>query len=134
VNNWGKYNKARREKYAANPEAGREQLRIYVANHPEKAMLYRARQRAKILGIECSLTENDIKIPEFCPVLGIRLERKGSKDRDAAPSLDRINSNLGYTSNNVRVISNKANQIKSNATASELAAVLNYVLSFQKEE
>jgi hypothetical protein len=125
--NKDKWNKARKEKRNLKPELYRQIMKEYLFRNPKKAMLYRAKQRAKLLGIEFSLTETDIKIPKICPVLGIILKNKGSSDRDAAPSLDRINSNLGYIAGNVCVISNRANQIKSNATSSELKAVLDYV-------
>jgi hypothetical protein len=74
-------------------------------------------------GIPFSLTAKDINIPEFCPVLGIRLSPVGSHrrsgNRDSAPSIDRIDASKGYVPGNVAVISNRANVIKSYGTAEE---------------
>lgn len=70
------------------------------------------------MGLPFSITLDDILIPEFCPVLGIRLEVGGG---DAAPSLDRIIPELGYCPGNVVCISSKANRMKSNGTADEIS-------------
>jgi hypothetical protein len=43
---------------------------------------------------------------------------------DNSPSLDRIVPEKGYVAGNIRVISQRANRIKSNATVEELRAVL----------
>lgn len=44
---------------------------------------------------------------------------------DDSPSIDRIIPELGYTKGNIRVISNRANLLKSNATIEELQKVIN---------
>jgi hypothetical protein len=99
--------------------------------HPERYMLSGSKHRAKLAGITFSIKEEDIIIPEFCPVLGIKLER-GVKLQDASPSLDRFKPELGYVPGNVHVISLRANRIKSNATLEELRLVTRYV-EFVKE-
>jgi hypothetical protein len=94
-------------------------------------MLSRCKYRAKQRGIPFDLTLEDISIPKTCPVLGIEI-RQLSVDDDPkkgyhpnAPSIDRIIPELGYVKNNVRVISARANLLKSDATISELELVLN---------
>jgi hydroxypyruvate isomerase len=83
-----------------------------------------AAQRAKKRGIEFSLTAWNIpKIPEFCPVLLIRLKVSDGDIHPASPSLDRIDPRGGYTPDNIRWVSFKANTIKSNASAAELLLV-----------
>ena len=52
---------------------------------------------------------------------------------DNSPSLDRCIPYLGYTRGNVKVISMKANRIKTDANSNEIAAVLNYVLKIEEE-
>lgn len=69
----------------------------------------------------------DIMIPEICPVLGIPIicgtrGRKGGTPN--SPSIDRIEPFKGYTRGNVRIISNRANTLKNDATIEELDAVL----------
>lgn len=105
----------------------------YNNNHtPTHHLYHNAKKRAKDKGVPFEITKDDIIVPEFCPVLGIRLERgRGTRGyADTSPSLDRIVPELGYVRGNVAVISMRANRIKSDANAEELAAVLSYV---QKE-
>ena len=87
-------------------------------------MFYDARKRAAALDLPFLIEPEHIVIPERCPVLGFLLTTKGQ--RDTRPSLDRIIPSLGYVPSNVRVISFRANRIKSDATPDELRAVLAY--------
>jgi hypothetical protein len=87
---------------------------------PKKNMLEGAAKRARADGYPCTLTAEDIAIPEFCPLLGIRLERGVGKLSPASPSLDKIKPELGYVPGNVWVISFRANAIKRDATVQEL--------------
>lgn len=92
---------------------------------PEYCMFYDARKRAQKFGLPFTITPNDIDIPADCPVLGISLSHNGA--RDYRPSLDRIIPTLGYTPANIRVISFRANRIKSDASLAELRAVVAYI-------
>lgn len=96
-------------------------------NNPE-CMIYKgAKWRAKKKNLEFDLLLEDIEIPETCPVLGIKLKQNQtgrSGYYNDSYSLDRINPNKGYTKDNIRVISNRANLLKSNATVQELEKVL----------
>lgn len=85
-----------------------------------------AKKRAIKNKIEFSLKIEDIpEIPEFCPVLGIRLESNTlAGPLDSSPSLDRINSLLGYTKNNIRIVCNRVNRIKSDSTLEELKSIV----------
>lgn len=104
-------------------ENARNQRRKNVAPY----LLRTARSRAKRLGVPFDLKVGDIHVPEKCPVLGIRLATGVSGFSDASPSLDRVIPSLGYIKGNIRVISMRANAIKRDATAEELAKVLAYV-------
>lgn len=86
----------------------------------ETRLLNYARRNAKRRGEECSLELNDIVIPEYCPVLGIKLEPGSHSHQDCSPSVDRIDSTKGYSKNNVWIISARANRIKNNATIEEI--------------
>lgn len=101
------------------------------AQHPEKTMFDQAKKRARAKGLEFSIAVSDIIVPAVCPVLGFPLVA-GGRGRGVAksfdsPSLDRINNLLGYVPGNVRVISFRANQLKSSATVRELELILEYV-------
>jgi hypothetical protein len=85
-----------------------------------------AKARAKERGLIFSITLDDFTIPQRCPVLGIPLVvlSKRQLRGDTSPTLDRILPHLGYVAGNVRVISFRANLLKSNATLAEHEAVL----------
>ena len=87
---------------------------------------YNVKKRAKRHNTKFNLKVEDIpKIPENCSVLGIKIiANKIAGPIDSSPSLDRIDPKLGYIKGNVRIISNRANRIKSDATLEELKLVL----------
>ena len=107
----------------------------YLNRDQAQKMLYAARARAVKAGIECTITKDDIIIPDVCPVLGIPLFARvgaGRSNRDQvehSPSLDRIDNSKGYVPGNVCVISMRANMIKNNATLQELEAIVAYIKS-----
>ena len=90
-------------------------------------IFHSAQQRAKKAGLLFTLKRADVVVPKTCPVLGIPLFKGTRKNKENAPSLDRLNPKLGYVPGNVHVISYKANRLKSNATAAELCAVVRYI-------
>lgn len=85
-------------------------------SNPITRMMMNSKARAKQGKIEFNISVEDVPIPEFCPILEVRLEM-GTKDNyPFAPSIDRIDSTKGYIKGNVKVISMLANRMKSNAT------------------
>ncbi len=54
-----------------------------------------------------------------CPVFGLELIKGQSTRGDQSPSIDRFDSSKGYTMDNVAVISDRANRIKSDGTMVE---------------
>lgn len=101
---------------------------------PRKSLLYGAKYRATQRGLPFNLELEDIIIPEYCPVLNIKLEFFHTSQNRSSPSLDRIDSNLGYTKDNTQVISWLANTMKTNASKEELLLFANWVLTTFKEE
>ncbi len=103
----------------------KECKRAYYVNNPKQIMLNGARERAKKGGYPCTITTADIIIPEFCPLLGLRLARnQGGNVQPNSPSLDKIRPELGYVRGNVWVISHRANSLKNNATIEELQTLI----------
>lgn len=88
----------------------------------KKYIIRSAKRRASIQGIPFNIDYTDITIPEYCPLLGIKLNKHvGEGGRyDDSPSLDKIVPELGYVKGNVWIISDRANRIKSDATLEEL--------------
>jgi hypothetical protein len=93
-------------------------------NNLNKTLLSAAKKRAAIQECEFNIDLDDIKIPKFCPLLGIEIIRSDIKVSSNSPSLDKINPDLGYVKNNVHVISRRANTIKNNATIDEIEQIL----------
>lgn len=91
-----------------------------------KSLLQSCRKSAKKRGLEYNLKPGDIVIPERCPILGIPLLR-GSVNSPNNPSIDRVDPSVGYVKSNVRVISYRANRLKSDASIEELKALVAYV-------
>lgn len=117
-------------------EAYKRRLRKYYNNRKEQIAkdpkrqwityaLSNAKRRAKEIGVDFSLTRESIAavFPDECPLLGTPFSFAAGVTVASSPSLDRKNSSLGYTPDNVWVISAKANRIKSDATTSEIEMV-----------
>lgn len=92
----------------------------------ENTMLHNAKGRARRNNLPFNLEEADIVIPDYCPILGIKLESQ-SKQHAGSPTLDKIVPELGYVKGNVQVISHRANLIKSDASIEELEKVIEFL-------
>ena len=102
-------------------DGGIQDKQILITKTREELLLDRVKQSAQQRGLEFNLTIEDIYIPEFCPLLNIKLTFEYSLEtRDSYYSLDRIDSNKGYIKGNVQVMSIKANTMKNAATHDEL--------------
>jgi hypothetical protein len=106
-----------------------EYAKVYKKQNIENSLLYAARSRAKQFGIQIDIDIEDIVVPEFCPVLGIKLSVDG--DKNNSPSLDKMIPERGYTKGNVKVISWRANWIKNNATPEEIEKLYIYSKSIK---
>lgn len=91
------------------------------------------KERASKRGLPFTISKSDIKVPQLCPVLGVALCRsKRGFDQNAA-SIDRIVPELGYTKENIQVISMRANTMKNNAPPELLFKFATWYLSQRKE-
>lgn len=91
------------------------------------------RERARVRGLPFTLSREDIKVPLLCPVLGIPLKRSNAGFNPNAASVDRIIPELGYTKENIQIISMRANTMKNNATPDQLLAFATWFLNQRKE-
>ncbi len=101
-------------------------------NRPFYNLVKLARVRAKEQGLVFDLDDRKIFRPSHCPVLGLEIDySRGTKKRaqNNSPSLDRIVPKNGYVLSNIRVISWRANNLRSDATVDELRKVLIYAES-----
>lgn len=124
VTRWEKYSETYKRYYRENRDEVLKKNKEWKEANPHKFLYNSARQRAKKHGIHFDLSSDDIVVPERCPILDVSLVFGA----EYAPSVDRINNNLGYTKENIQVISMKANRMKNNATEDELIAFARYVL------
>lgn len=96
---------------------------------PERWLWNQARKRALSKGFEFTLLISDIIIPEYCPIMGKKLEYIPKGYNEYSPSIDRIDSLKGYTKDNIQVISSIANRMKWNATREQLITFCKGVLT-----
>lgn len=94
-----------------------------------RTLYNRLKSSAKKRNIPFDLTICDINTLSFpltCPILGIPLKHNRGKPQDDSFSIDRKDSSLGYTADNIVVISYKANRMKNNGTLDELKLFSEY--------
>lgn len=85
-----------------------------------KRLLAVLKHRAKKAGLPFSLTEKDIVIPNKCPIMGQKIKINGKNNDPMLPSVDRLVPDRGYTPENIRIISRKANMVKQDLTNPEI--------------
>lgn len=113
--------------YTSRPEYKKHIKQLYQ-NDPRRSMIHHAKSRSKKLFIEFDLQYQDIIIPEICPILEIPIYvSKTGKPCGNSPTLDRVDNALGYTKNNVRVISHRANSLKRDNTLKTLKRLIQYI-------
>ena len=99
----------------------------------ERSLFLVARNNARRMGREFSISQGDIIIPKSCPYLGVELTRELRREnRRYNPSLDRIDSSRGYTKDNIQIISIKANSMKSDFTAEQLLVLAHNIIKMHK--
>lgn len=84
---------------------------------------------SKQKGVPFDLTNEDVERPTHCPVLGMELDYSADAKRrpDNKATLDRFKPELGYVKGNVRVISFRANFLKSNGTLEEFIKLIGWM-------
>jgi hypothetical protein len=110
-------------------------IRGYMDKNPIKSLMRAAKDRAKKRNIEFSISFSDLIVPEYCPILNIKLRSNwgtGAGGKLDSFSLDRINPDLGYIPGNVQVISHLANSMKSSATKEQLLLFADWVIKEYK--
>lgn len=121
------YRKKNKEKRSQQNKVLYESSRkVRFKNDPQHYLWYVARTRARQKGIKFTITKDDITIPEVCPILELPL-LKGDGYLPNAMSLDRVDNAKGYVPGNVRVISRKANLMKSSLTLDVLEKLIKYI-------
>jgi predicted DNA-binding protein YlxM (UPF0122 family) len=103
---------------------------------PKFYWLARMLSHKKIEKLERLAILTSLEPPDFCPILGLKLNYDGydsSYERaDYSPSIDRIDSSKGYLIDNIQIISWRANRIKNDSTPEELKKIADYMLNLVK--
>lgn len=138
-NNKEKINKEYVDRYHSDPEFRQHRLsigkKVYdkrALEKPESFILQSAKSRAKARNLDFNLELSDIIIPEFCPILGIKLERGGQIFN--SPSIDRIDPLKGYIKGNIRIISQRANTMKNDASIKEMQTFCENIIKYMNNE
>lgn len=112
-------------------------LRFKHGQHgtPREIMFRGAKARARKKGIQFDLSLEEVpEIPNTCPILGLFLLRGCGSFISESPTLDRINPELGYTKGNVRIISHRANRLKSNSNSDDMRNILSDLVDIETQE
>jgi transcriptional regulator with XRE-family HTH domain len=92
---------------------------------------FQAKKRAEKKGCPFLISPEDVVIPDVCPVFGtpFTFESLSGKQggTDTSASIDRLVPELGYVPGNIRIISWRANRLKSNATHEELRTLADWL-------
>lgn len=132
-----KFYNERRQERRQNPDYKQNEYnkgKQYRINYREKYLFKSAKERCKKKNIPFNITIEDIIIPEYCPILKIKLTKGEMSKKDwNAPSIDKIVPELGYVKGNIMVISLKANVMKNNATKEELLNFCEFFLDYWKK-
>lgn len=97
-----------------------------------KSAWRRLRRKSISKGYEFNITWEDLIPGDRCPVLGIKMKiggGRGYESQKSSPSVDRFDNCKGYVKGNVRIISKRANSLKSDASIDELKSVIKYMRS-----
>ena len=116
----------RRGWYLRNRESEAAKSAERRAANPAKYLVKKAKTRAIQKGVPFAIDESDVYVPEYCPVLGCRLEPAKGNTAFNSPSLDRTSPPLGYVPGNVVVMSYRANWLKGAASLEELVLLGEY--------
>ena len=100
----------------------------------KQRILYRAKERSKETGCPFNITEEDIILPELCPLLEIPFVYGSSKSKWYTYSLDKIEPHKGYVKGNIQVITYLANTMKSSASKEELITFAKNILKLFKDD
>jgi FMN phosphatase YigB (HAD superfamily) len=114
------YQNLNKEFFDNNPEYHKKWNR----RKPENRLLMSAKKRAKEKGLDFNLEITDITIPSVCPILKVSMVI----GTNTAPSIDRIDNTKGYVKGNIKIISKRANTIKSDGTIEEHKAIIQYMI------
>lgn len=118
------------ERYRRDPEESKRKHKEYLKTRPKAYSAWiLIKSRAKKLNLPFDLELSDLPDESICPVFGTKISFGGTIPLDpmTTSSVDRLIPEKGYTKENIRVISFRANAIKNDASIEDLKKVLAYL-------
>lgn len=116
-----------------------ERIRYRNSKNTLEAQFRARRNQSLKKGIPFTITFEELEQPEFCPVLGLKLNyewsgKNGGHLRDPSKAtIDKVVPELGYVPGNVFVISWRANKLKSDMKLDELEKIMKYIKEKRNE-
>ena len=117
-----------KKRRAEHPQKTKDRWNAWYVGNYVKNVLRTIEVRAAEKGLAFNLEPADVVVPAICPVLGIPIAPSRGKAGPNSPSIDRVDNRLGYIKGNIRVISLRANKLKSDMSLGEAAALYEYML------
>lgn len=100
---------------------------IHTLNYNKLLSHLKASAKKRNIRFTLTLTDlYDLSLPLTCPLLNIIIEYDAKGYNEFSPSIDRIDSDLGYEPDNIQVLSVKANRAKNNLSEHELKQIAKY--------
>lgn len=99
---------------------------LYRTTKPLWHLIKAARDRANKKGLVFELGYDDFEMPTHCPILGLEIKINLGRFNFDSPSLDRVDNSKGYTKENTRVISRKANILKNDMSLQQIENMFKY--------
>lgn len=96
----------------------------------KRRMLKRAKYRAMSKGYKFDLTIDDIIIPRNCPIM----KKPLIVSTRYSPSIDKIIPSLGYTKDNIKIISSLANSLKGDSSYEEMKVFSRNILKYMRND
>lgn len=120
--------------YQNNKSKIRKKQKIYRSKNLIKILLQKAKERAEKKNIEFNII-NEYTIPNLCPIFNVPFVLNAENYRkNYSPSIDRIDNLKGYIDGNIKIISFRANTLKSDATKEEIGKIIDYMKNSQNNE
>jgi hypothetical protein len=117
-----------------NKDKIKQYLNKYLSKDPTYQIFVSAKQRAKKKNLPFDIDKEYLKSiypkDSMCPALNVPFQigflNENKKNKDYAPSLDRLVPKKGYVKGNVIIICNIVNRVKTNASLEIIEKVFNF--------
>jgi hypothetical protein len=108
----------------------------WVTNNILNYRLVSARNRAKYKNLEFNITLNDLEElfktqNNICPYSGLELTHSYDGNKFNTISLDRIDSNKGYTKDNIQIISSLVNEMKNSLDNNDFLHMIKKIYEYR---